>query len=128
MISQTHSVDLCGHSCKINRPGNRAVSNDTGNGVLITATRYSDGVVIEMWGTKKFDKVTSSFTDRYGFTGYQTIKDDSEGCVDSEGVQGFSISVTRRRYVDGEVVSTETWPTHYKPTPNVVCSNPTVVS
>ena len=102
--------------------------NDTGNGVLITATRYNDGVVIEMWGTKKFDKVTSSFTDRYGFTGYQTIKDDSEGCVDSEGVQGFSISVTRRRYVDGKVFSTETWPTHYKPTPNVVCSNPTVVS
>ena len=62
------------------------------------------------------------------YFGYQTIKDDSEGCVDSEGVQGFSISVTRRRYVDGEVVSTETWPTHYKPTPNVVCSNPTVVS
>ena len=102
--------------------------NDTGNGVLITATRYSDGVVIEMWGTKKFDKVTATFTNRYAFTGYETIHDESAGCVDSEGVQGFSIAVTRRRYIDGKAVSTETWPTVYKPTPNVVCSNPTVVN
>jgi vancomycin resistance protein YoaR len=98
--------------------------NDTGNGVLITAKRYSDGVLVEMWGTKKFDKVTATFTDRYNYTDYQTITDDADKCVPSEGVRGFSISVTRRRYIGDEVVSTETWPTTYKPTPNVVCTSP----
>lgn len=98
--------------------------NETGNGVLITATRYSDGVLIEMWGTKKFDKVTSTFTNRYNYTGFQTITDDAATCVASEGVQGFSIAVTRRRYIDGKAVSTETFPTIYKPTPHVVCTNP----
>ena len=29
--------------------------NETGNGVLITATRYSDGVVMEMWGTEEVE-------------------------------------------------------------------------
>jgi vancomycin resistance protein YoaR len=95
--------------------------NETGNGVLITATRYTDGVVIEMWGTKKFDRVTASFTERTNYTSYSTIYDDSDRCVPSQGVRGFSIAVTRRRYIDGEVVSKETWPTTYKPTPNVVC-------
>ena len=95
--------------------------NDTGNGVLITATRYSDGVVVEMWGTKKFDKVTATFSDRRNYTDYTTIYDDGDKCVPSEGVRGFSISVTRRRFIDGKSVSTETWPTTYRPTPNVVC-------
>ena len=36
--------------------------NETGNGVLITAKRYNDGVLIEMWGTKKWDDVTATFT------------------------------------------------------------------
>ena len=52
--------------------------NDTGNGVLITATRYSDGVLIEMWGTKKWDKVTATFTERRNYTDFQTIYDDGE--------------------------------------------------
>lgn len=102
--------------------------NDTGNGVLITAQRYSNGVRIEMWGTKKWDKVTSSFTNRHSFTGYSTITDDSPTCVSSAGSSGFSIAVTRRRYIDGEAVSTETWPTTYKPTPHVVCTNPNASS
>ena len=102
--------------------------NDTGNGVLITAQRYSDGVRIEMWGTKKWDEVTASFSNRYNFTGYSTITDDSPTCVSSAGSQGFSISVTRRRYIDGKAVSTETWPTTYKPTPHVICTNPNASS
>jgi hypothetical protein len=92
--------------------------NGTGNGVLITAKRFSDGVLIEMWGTKKFQKVTASFTDRYNYTDYQTITDDGAKCVPSEGVRGFSISVTRRRFIGGRAASTETWPTTYKPTPS----------
>lgn len=102
--------------------------NDTGNGVLITATRFTDGVLIEMWGTKKFDQVTASFTDRYNYTNFQTITDDGARCVPSEGVRGFSISVTRRRFVGDQVVSTETWPTTYKPTPNVICTSPNASS
>jgi vancomycin resistance protein YoaR len=95
--------------------------NETGNGVLITAQRFNDGVLIEMWGTKKWDDVTSTFTQRRNFTDFQTIYDDGERCVPSDGVRGFSIAVTRRRINDGKSVSTETWPTTYKPTPNVVC-------
>jgi vancomycin resistance protein YoaR len=102
--------------------------NDTGNGVLITAERYSNGVRIEMWGTKKWDKVTSSFTNRYNYTGFSTITDDSPTCVESSGSSGFSIAVTRRRYIDGEVVSKETWPATYRPTPHVVCTNPAATS
>ncbi len=98
--------------------------NDTGNGVLITAQRFTDGVLIEMWGTKKFDKVTASFSPRTNYTAFETIVDDGDRCVPSEGVQGFSISVTRRRFIDDEVASAETWRTTYRPTPNVVCTSP----
>jgi vancomycin resistance protein YoaR len=95
--------------------------NETGNGVLITAKRFNDGVLIEMWGTKKWDDVTATFTERRNYTDFQTIYDDGEKCVPSDGVRGFSIAVTRRRISDGKSESTETWPTTYKPTPNVVC-------
>jgi vancomycin resistance protein YoaR len=95
--------------------------NETGNGVLITATRYSDGVLVEMWGTKKWEDVTATFTERRNYTDFQTIYDDGEKCVPSEGVRGFSIAVTRRRINNGKSESTETFPTTYKPTPNVVC-------
>ncbi|MGV1003549.1 MAG: VanW family protein [Candidatus Nanopelagicales bacterium] len=96
--------------------------NDTKYGVLITATRYNDGVRITMWGNKTFDKVTSTFTDRHSVTDYQTIYDDSDTCVPSDGVRGFQIAVTRRIVRDGQAVKTETWPTTYKPTPHVICS------
>ena len=95
--------------------------NETGNGVLITAQRFNDGVLIEMWGTKKWDDVTATFTERRNYTDFQTIYDDGERCVPSEGVRGFSIAVTRRRINNGKSESTETWPTTYKPTPNVIC-------
>ena len=95
--------------------------NDTGNGVLITAQRFTDGVLIEMWGTKKWDEVTATFTERRNFTDFQTIYDDGERCVPSTGSRGFSIAVTRKRINDGRSASTETWPTTYKPTPNVIC-------
>jgi vancomycin resistance protein YoaR len=95
--------------------------NETGNGVLITADRDPDGVLIEMWGTKKWEDVTATFTQRRNFTDFQTIYDDGERCVPSQGSRGFSIAVTRRRINDGKSQSTETWPTTYKPTPNVVC-------
>jgi vancomycin resistance protein YoaR len=98
--------------------------NDTGSGVLITATRYNDGVRIEMWGKKKFEKVTASFTERHSFTDFEKIVDDSESCVPSEGVRGFTIAVTRRRYVNDKVASKETWPTTYRATPKVECTNP----
>ena len=95
--------------------------NDTGNGVLITATRFSDGVLIEMWGTKKYDDVTATFTNRSRFTDYETIYDERDTCVPSEGSQGFSIAVTRRLIRNGAVARSETIPTVYRPTPNVIC-------
>ena len=97
--------------------------NETGNGVLITATRYSDGVVIEMWGTKKWDNVTATFSPRTNYTNFETIRDNnSDGkCVPSSGSRGFSINVTRKRIKDGKSKSTETFYTTYRPTPNVVC-------
>ncbi|MGB7982907.1 MAG: VanW family protein [Candidatus Nanopelagicales bacterium] len=97
--------------------------NETGNGVLITATRYSDGVVIEMWGTKKWDEVTASFSPRTNYTNFTTIEDTGQRCVPSSGVRGFDISVTRRRINDGKSEKTETFFTRYKPTPNVVCGS-----
>jgi vancomycin resistance protein YoaR len=95
--------------------------NETGNGVLITATRFSDGVLIEMWGTKRWDQVTATFSPRTNYTDYETIVDDGDKCVPSSGLQGFSINVTRKRIKDGKSESTETFYTTYKPTPNVVC-------
>lgn len=95
--------------------------NDTGNGVLIQAVRYNDGVRITMWGKKKYDKVTATFSERNSYTNYETIYDESPGCVPSTGSRGFSISVTRRLIKDGKTMRTETFPTTYKPTPNVIC-------
>lgn len=97
--------------------------NETGNGVLITATRFNDGVRIEMWGTKKWDSVTASFSPRTNYTDFETIYDPDGGdrCVPSTGSRGFDISVTRRRINDGQSESTETFYTTYKPTPEVIC-------
>jgi vancomycin resistance protein YoaR len=95
--------------------------NNTGNGVLIQATRYNDGVRITMWGTKKYDKVTATFTERHSFTDFETIYDTGQGCVPSVGSQGFSIAVTRKLWKADKVVKAETWPTVYKPTPQVNC-------
>ncbi len=95
--------------------------NETGNGVLITAERFNDGVLIEMWGTKKWDKVTATFGPRTNYTDYETIYDEGSGCVPSSGSRGFSIAVTRKRYIGDRVDKTETFYTTYKPTPNVVC-------
>ncbi|MGB8022184.1 MAG: VanW family protein [Candidatus Nanopelagicales bacterium] len=97
------------------------MGNDTGNGVLITAKRFTNGVLIEMWGTKKYDMVTSTFTPRHSYTDYETIYNESDTCLPSSGSPGFSISVTRRLITDGKAQVTETWPTTYKPTPNVIC-------
>ncbi len=95
--------------------------NDTGNGVLITAERFNDGVLIEMWGTKKWDKVTATFGPRTNYTNFETVYDEGSRCVPSTGSRGFSIAVTRKRYIGTKVDKSETFYTTYKPTPNVVC-------
>ncbi len=97
--------------------------NDTGKGVLITAVRDSSGVRVSFWGTKKYDVVRATFTPRHSFRTFTTIRDSGPRCVPSQGVQGFSISVTRHLIRGGKTVATQTWPTYYKPTPHVICAS-----
>lgn len=95
--------------------------NDTGNGVLITATAGSDFITVTMWGTKKYTRITDESSPRYGFRDYETVYDSSPLCQPQSGVPGFSIDVDRVFFQGAEEVRREQFHTEYDPTNTVVC-------
>ena len=52
---------------------------------------------------------------------YEKIYDESEDCLGQNGVDGFTITVDRVFYKDGEEVEREPITTRYKPAPDVTC-------
>jgi len=97
--------------------------NNTPNGVLITTAPEKTGITVTLWGTKVYDKITDTSSERYDQTPPPStpVYDTGPDCVKSDGVAGFSIKVTRNFFKGGEVVKRETFTTVYNPTTNVIC-------
>jgi vancomycin resistance protein YoaR len=94
--------------------------NDSGNGVFITAERGRTFVTVTMWGTKKYD-IEDVSSPRTNVKPFGKIFDSSATCTPQQGVEGFTIVVTRVFKVDGVEVKREPLRTTYRPAANVVC-------
>jgi len=98
--------------------------NNTDYGVLVEAWVSSDRVHARLWGTDVWDVQTST-SDPYNIVSPQTVYNPSPECVpESGGQNGFSVTVTRTRSRDGEVVDEESWNWTYSPWNHVVCGSP----
>jgi vancomycin resistance protein YoaR len=94
--------------------------NDTPNGVFITSSTTPTSITVSLWGTKQYD-VEAEFGERTSIVPFTKIYDQSEDCLGQNGVDGFTITVDRVFYVDGEEVRREPITTRYKPAPDVTC-------
>ncbi len=95
--------------------------NDSGHGVLIETIHTEGELTVRFWGTKVWDEIESVSSGRRNLVDYETITDDSEECIDQDGVPGFDITVTRNFIRDGAVVRSEDFVTHYNPTDDITC-------
>lgn len=100
-------------------------TNDTGKPILIKAHVESNKVVMDFYGTKKYDvSTTSSGEYNVKQPQHRTVK-NVKGCEDSvgSGVAGFDIDVHRVLKSGSTTVRTETIHTHYKPDDIITCQN-----
>jgi vancomycin resistance protein YoaR len=94
--------------------------NDSGNGVFITSERGRNFVTVTMWGTKKYD-IDDESSPRTNVKPFGTVYDGRDTCTPQQGVQGFTIVVTRVFTLDGVEVKREPLRTTYRPAANVIC-------
>jgi vancomycin resistance protein YoaR len=95
--------------------------NDTPNAVFITSSTTPTAITVSFWGTKEYDKIEAEFGERRDIVKYDKIYDDSDTCRGQNGVDGFTITVDRVFYKDGEEVRREPITTRYKAAPDVTC-------
>ncbi len=99
--------------------------NDSGHAVVVITSYTSSSVTVTLWGTKVYDSVESVSGPRTNVTAYPTQYDTTASCIPEGGVEGFNIQVQRVFHQGGKVVRTETFNTHYDPTPLIYChANP----
>jgi vancomycin resistance protein YoaR len=99
------------------------VRNNTGNGVLITATTTPTSITVSMWGTKKYSRIKAEFGPKYNARGFDTVTDSSPACVSNPGQSGFDIDVDRVFLRNGREVKRQTFTTSYIPAPRVICTS-----
>lgn len=98
--------------------------NPTPYGALVEAwVEDNETVWVRIWSTKYFEVETTT-SDRYNITYPETVYNTSANCEPETGGQtGFTVTVTRQRYLDGEEYSDESWTWTYQPWNNVVCGS-----
>lgn len=95
--------------------------NNTPNAVFITSSITNGSMTVSLWGTKEYDKIEAEYGKRTNIRPFATIYDKSKTCLGQGGVDGFTITVDRVFYKDGEEVKREPITTTYKPAPEVIC-------
>ncbi|GAA1266779.1 VanW family protein [Sphaerisporangium rubeum] len=99
--------------------------NDSGYGVLIKAAYTDASVTIEMWSTKRYERVEPETSPKSGITQPRTVTDDSPGCLPMDGAPGFTVTVTRAFYQGGRVLRRDQPViTVYRPRDHVICGAP----
>lgn len=95
--------------------------NSTPYGVLVQSWVEGGRVWVRFWSTPYFE-VRSETSGRYNITQPRTVYNPDPGCLpESGGQQGFTVTVTRWRYLEGALHDKESWTWTYAPWNNVVC-------
>jgi vancomycin resistance protein YoaR len=96
--------------------------NDTEYGVLIKAYATSASVTVDLWSSRKYDRIEAETSQRSGVTQPEARSDSSAGCLPMDGAPGFTVTVTRVFYKDGQVFKRDRpQTTVYDPQPKVMC-------
>ena len=98
--------------------------NTTPYGALVQGWIADGRAYVRIWGTKYWT-VESTTSGRSGVVQPSTIYSDSRSCTPSSaGNPGFTVTVTRKLFLDGDLQDTtaKTW--RYKPQNRVVCGPP----
>ncbi|CAM5790722.1 VanW family protein [Cellulomonas persica] len=98
--------------------------NTTPYGALVQGWVSGGRAYVRIWGTKHFT-VESTTSGRSGVVQPRTVYSDSRTCTpQSAGNPGFSVTVTRKLLLDGELLETTSKTWRYKPQNRVVCGEP----
>lgn len=102
---------------------NLVFKNTTPYGVLIQAYVENNNLYVKFFSTKYYDVKTSTGS-KYNIVPAKTTISNNSNCVPSNTSQaGFSIDVTRERYLlDGSKHDSQTFKSVYKPTNIVKCA------
>jgi hypothetical protein len=77
-------------------------------------------IYVDMWSTPYFTVETSD-SGKYNIRNGGTVVQSGPECVSESAKQGFTITNTRRIYLDGELVSEEPFTWTYRAVPRVIC-------
>ncbi|MEZ0449841.1 VanW family protein, partial [Cellulomonas sp. ICMP 17802] len=95
--------------------------NNTPYGALVQAWVSGGRVYVRVWSTKYWT-VESITSPRSGVVAPTTVYSQSPTCeASSAGNPGFSVTVTRKTYLNGELKKTESNSWRYKPQNKIVC-------
>jgi vancomycin resistance protein YoaR len=95
---------------------------NTLDGGLLSKTKVEpNGVVISMYGKKKYDQVVAEVSNRYGVTPYKKVYSESKNCLAQEGQPGFGVKVTRKMIKNDQVVNQDEFRTNYRVGNEVIC-------
>ncbi|QGQ20076.1 vanomycin resistance protein VanB [Cellulomonas sp. JZ18] len=98
--------------------------NNTPYGALVQGFVADGRAHVRIWGTKHFTVETEK-SGRSGVVAPTTVYSQSATCSpQSAGNPGFTVTNTRRVYLNGELVDTESDTWRYKPQNRVVCGAP----
>ncbi|NUU15951.1 vanomycin resistance protein VanB [Cellulomonas humilata] len=98
--------------------------NNTPHGALVQAWVSGGRVYVRIWGTKYWT-VESSTSPRSGVVAPTTVYSQSPTCeAQGAGNPGFSVTVTRRTYLNGALEKTESNSWRYKPQNKIICGAP----
>ncbi|KSW29600.1 VanW family protein [Cellulomonas sp. B6] len=98
--------------------------NNTPYGALVQGYVADGRATVRIWSTKHFTVETEK-SGRSGVVSPTTVYSQSATCsAQSAGNPGFTVTNTRRVYLDGQLVDTESNTWRYKPQNRVVCGNP----
>ncbi|EKA62812.1 von Willebrand factor A [Janibacter hoylei PVAS-1] len=99
-------------------------TNDTGAGILISASVSGNEVTVTFHGRKKYDEIKATKSARKNITPPKTITDNTKGCVPQSPAPGFSVDIGRQFIKDGKTVKSSSFTTRYIPQDDVTCTNP----
>jgi vancomycin resistance protein YoaR len=96
--------------------------NDTPYALMFNAYVENAGLTVDIWSTPYYYPVELSSSGKYNIThgGYKI--GTATPCRPSSSKDGFTITDTRTIYLDGELVKTDTWVSHYGSVSGTKCS------
>ena len=100
--------------------------NDSPHGIFITTSYTDSSVTVSIYGTKRY-RIESVKGPRYDEKPFRVVEDprpegtEQGDCVESDGVPGFKVVVTRQFYRGDSLVRSEDFRTSYAPENEVRC-------